>query len=74
MKIVKMKISQWASVFSLVMVFYKLGKNFFFVWVQFLMGGNEFEKNGPCSLENVAKYQKKCKMAKNHFLRANFGS
>ena len=39
-----------------------------------LIRGIAFEKNGPCSLENGAKISKKCKMAKNHFSRADFGS
>ena len=39
-----------------------------------LIRGTAFEKNGPCSLENGAKISKKCKMAKNHFLRADLGS
>ena len=38
------------------------------------MRGVAFEKNGPCSLENGAKISKKCKMAKNHFSRGDFGS
>ena len=39
-----------------------------------LIRGIAFEKNGPCSLENGAKISKKCKMAKNHFSRADSGS
>ena len=38
LKILKLKISQWASVFSLVKMFQKPGQIFFFVWVEFLMG------------------------------------
>ena len=37
--------------------------------------GFNFEKNGPCSLENDAKIsKKKYKMAKNHFSRADLCS
>ena len=38
------------------------------------LGGFDFEKNGPPRLENYAKMFKKCKMAKNHFSRADSGS
>ena len=38
------------------------------------MRGNCFENNGPCSRENEVEISKKCKMAKNHFSRADFGS
>ena len=52
----------------------KAGKKKFDPKKLILMRGIAFEKNGPCSLENGAKISKKCKMAKNHFSRADLGS
>ena len=71
LKMVKMKISQWASVFLWFRCFKKI---FFFVWGEFLIGGNGFENFAPCSRENGAKISKKRKMAKNQFSRSDLGS
>ena len=55
-KKIKMKISLWTSVFYLVSKdVLKAGENFLFSLGLFLIGENEFEKNGPFSLENDVK-------------------
>ena len=43
MKIAKIEISKWASVFSLVYVITKLGKKIILASVKILMGGNRLE-------------------------------
>ena len=54
-------------------MFQKTRKELFFVWGEFLMGGNGFEKNGPFTLQNQGQNINKLQNGHKSLFEVRFG-